>query len=203
MIAIIDYGMGNVHSIANMLTHLNIESCITKDADEILSSSHLVLPGVGAFDQAMNALESLGLVEVIHQFHQTKKPILGICLGMQLLGKSSEEGVQPGLGLISFTNKRFTPDQLWSLRTPHMGWNEVSIVKDIPISQKLIPNSRFYFVHSFYATDIASSDVLLTCDYGITFAAGVHKDNVYGVQFHPEKSHAFGMALLEAFAEVV
>jgi imidazole glycerol-phosphate synthase subunit HisH len=202
MIAIIDYGMGNVHSIANMFTHLNIDSFITKDAQQILEASHLVLPGVGAFDQAMTALEALGLIEVIHQFHHRKKPILGICLGMQLLGTSSEEGVKPGLGLISFKNIRFSAAQLKSLRIPHMGWNEVSIVQDHLVTQSMLPQSRFYFVHSYYAGDIDESDVLLTCEYGHTFAAAVHKDNVYGVQFHPEKSHAFGMALLQAFAEV-
>jgi glutamine amidotransferase len=121
---------------------------------------------------------------------------------MQLLGTSSEEGVKPGLGLISFKNIRFSTAQLKSLRIPHMGWNEVSIVQDHVVTQSLLPQSRFYFVHSYYAGDIDDSNVLLTCEYGQPFAAAVHKDNVYGVQFHPEKSHAFGMALLQAFAEV-
>ena len=202
MIAIIDYGMGNVHSIANMLTHLNIDSLITKDASEIRAASHLILPGVGSFDQAMHSLEELGLIDVIHQFHATNKPILGICLGMQLLGQSSEEGTKAGLGLIPFHNKRFSFTDSTKYRIPHMGWNTVTITSSNALTRALLDPSRFYFVHSYYAADIDDSFVMLTCDYGISFAAAVHKNNVYGVQFHPEKSHAFGMALLQAFAEV-
>jgi glutamine amidotransferase len=202
MIAIIDYGMGNVHSIANMLDHLGIDSIITSNEEDILDASHLILPGVGAFDQAMQALEALGLISVINKFHETQKPMLGICLGMQLLGESSEEGLKPGLGLIPFVNKRFTSEDCGTLRIPHMGWNQVEIKANNQITQNLLADSRFYFVHSYYASGVAEEHIMLTTNYGIDFVSAVTKDNVFGVQFHPEKSHAFGMALLEAFAKV-
>jgi len=202
MIAIIDYGMGNVHSIANMFDHLGFDTIITSNEADILNATHLILPGVGAFDQAMKSLKTLGLISVIHQFHATHKPILGICLGMQLLGEASEEGVLPGLGLIPFVNKRFTPKDCGSLRIPHMGWNNIDIKQTNQITENLLENSRFYFVHSYYASGVAKEHVMLTTNYGIDFVSAVAKDNVYGVQFHPEKSHVFGMALLEAFARM-
>lgn len=202
MIAIIDYGMGNVASIYNMLDHLNIDAVITSDPDTILESSHLILPGVGAFDHAMEILVTSKLDQTIKSFADSGRPVLGICLGMQLLGKSSEEGQREGLGLIPFSNKRFPKEQLGSLRIPHMGWNRVNIIDNNSISEELRPDSRFYFVHSYYAADVPKQYQWLEADYGIKFTAAVKKDNIYGTQFHPEKSHLFGMALLQAFAEV-
>ena len=202
MIAIIDYGMGNVASIYNMLDHLNIDAVITSDPTTILEASHLILPGVGAFDHAMEILGKTKLDQTIKAFAASGKPVLGICLGMQLLGLTSEEGNLEGLGLIPFTNKRFPKDQLGNLRIPHMGWNTVKVIDNNSISQQLRPDSRFYFVHSYYAADVPSEYQWLVADYGIPFTAAVKKENIYGTQFHPEKSHVFGMNLLQAFAEV-
>lgn len=202
MIAIIDYGMGNVQSIANMLDHLSLDAVITSNIEKISNASHLILPGVGAFDQAMTLLEELNLIPVIHQFATTGKPILGICLGMQLLGDGSEEGIKPGLSLIPFTNRRFTRQLVGDLRVPHMGWNSVTIQSDNLITKGLMADSRFYFVHSYFASDVKSEHVMLQSNYGFDFASAVCKGNIFGVQFHPEKSHAYGMALLEAFAKV-
>lgn len=202
MIAIIDYGMGNVASIYNMLDHLNIDAVITSDPTAILEASHLILPGVGAFDHAMEILVTSKLDQTIKAFASTGKPVLGICLGMQLLGLSSEEGQQEGLGLIPFSNKRFPKDQLGELRIPHMGWNQVTVIDNNFISQQLRPDSRFYFVHSYFAAEVPNEYQWLEADYGIKFTAAVKKDNIFGTQFHPEKSHVFGMNLLQAFAEV-
>jgi imidazole glycerol-phosphate synthase subunit HisH len=202
MIAIIDYGMGNVASIYNMLDHLNIDAVITSDPTTILEASHLILPGVGAFDHAMEILVATKLDQTIKAFATTGKPLLGICLGMQLLGVSSEEGQREGLGLIPFLNKRFPKDQLGDSRIPHMGWNTVKVIDHNSISQQLRPESRFYFVHSYYAANVPNEYQWLESEYGIPFTAAVRKDNIFGTQFHPEKSHLFGMALLQAFAEV-
>jgi imidazole glycerol-phosphate synthase subunit HisH len=202
MIAIIDYGMGNVASIYNMLDHLNIDAVITSDPTTILEASHLILPGVGAFDHAMEILVATKLDQTIKAFATTGKPLLGICLGMQLLGVSSEEGQREGLGLIPFLNKRFPKEQLGGLRIPHMGWNTVKVIDHNSISQQLRNESRFYFVHSYYAANVPSEYQWLEAEYGIPFTAAVRKDNIFGTQFHPEKSHLFGMALLQAFAEV-
>lgn len=201
MIAIIDYGLGNLGSIANMLKVIGEKSVITSDKKEIEAADKIILPGVGAFDAGMSRLKEAGLVELLKtQALETKKPVLGICLGMQLLGRKSEEGSLPGLGLIPFDNLRFHLDDT-ELKVPHMGWDIVSFQQNNPLLEGLLGTQRYYFVHSFYAKCDSPDNVLMTCDYGHEFAAAVVSGNIYGVQFHPEKSHDFGMALLTNFVK--
>ena len=199
MVAIIDYGLGNLGSIANMLKVIGEKSVITADKDKIAQADRMILPGVGAFDAGMSKLTETGLVDFIkQQAVEDKKPVLGICLGMQLLGRKSEEGNLPGLGLIPFDTVRFQLDDT-ELKVPHMGWDIVEFKKDCPLIEGLTGRQRYYFVHSYHAKCDSNENVLMTCDYGYEFACAVVRDNIYGVQFHPEKSHDFGMALLENF----
>ena len=201
MIAIIDYGLGNLGSIANMLKIIGEKNIITDDIDTILSADKVILPGVGAFDAGMKNLNEKGLSEAIKKIAlEDKKPVLGICLGMQLLGEKSEEGNLEGLGLIPFTNRRFEFPENTELKIPHMGWDIVRFKQTGPVD-KLDGQQRYYFVHSYYAVCSNEENVLMTCDYGYEFAAAVVRENVLGVQFHPEKSHNFGMALLENFVK--
>lgn len=209
MIAILNYGLGNLGSIKNMLKVIGEKSVITDDAEIIHKADKMILPGVGAFDAGMTNLEAKGLVKIIKEETATGKPILGICLGMQLLGRKSEEGQKPGLGLIPFDNKKFNfddakiPEDIRSmLKIPHMGWDIVEFEKkDNPLVKNIDGQQRYYFVHTYHAVCDNSENVLMTCDYGYKFAASVFRDNIYGVQFHPEKSHDFGMRILENFAK--
>lgn len=201
MIAIIDYGLGNLGSISNMLKVIGEKTKVTSDREIIERADGIILPGVGAFDSGMEELKNLGLVEVIKSEAKKDKPILGICLGMQLLGVRSEEGVLPGLSLIPFECKKFRCENN-SLKVPHMGWDIVDFKMQHPILNGLEGQQRFYFVHSFYALCDEEENVLMTCNYGHVFAAAVAKGNVVGVQFHPEKSHDFGMALLGNFVNM-
>ena len=201
MIAILDYGLGNLGSISNMLKVIGEKSKITNDVEFIRKSDGIILPGVGAFDAGMSKLNESGLTDVIKEEAGKGKPILGICLGMQLLGNRSEEGSMPGLSLIPFECKKFNfVDK--SLKIPHMGWDIVDFRKQHPLLEGLTGQQRYYFVHSYYAVCENSDNVLMTCDYGIEFACSVVKDNVIGVQFHPEKSHDFGLALLTNFVKI-
>ena len=199
MVAIIDCGLGNLGSIANMLDVIGVRSTITDSEKEIDSADHIILPGVGSFDTGMSNLQIKGLDEVIKNQAIAGKPILGICLGMQLLGRGSEEGALPGLGLIPFDNVKFSFEQDSNLKIPHMGWNVVEFKKDIPLLEGIDGRQRYYFVHSYHAVCDRDENVMMTCDYGYNFAAAVCKDNVYGVQFHPEKSHSFGMKIFDNF----
>ena len=201
MIAILDYGLGNLGSISNMLKVIGEKSKITNDVEIIRKSDGIILPGVGAFDAGMSKLNESGLTDVIKEEAGKGKPILGICLGMQLLGNRSEEGSMSGLSLIPFECKKFNfVDK--SLKIPHMGWDIVDFRKQHPLLEGLTGQQRYYFVHSYYAVCENSDNVLMTCDYGIEFACSVVKDNVMGVQFHPEKSHDFGLALLTNFVNI-
>lgn len=204
MVAIIDYGLGNLGSIANMLKVIGEKSVITSDAKEIQNANRLILPGVGSFNAGMGQLEGRELIPVIQEEAKKGKPILGICLGMQLLGRRSEEGEKPGLGLIPFDSVRFHFDNVdeslkKQLKIPHMGWDIVTMKQNRPLVQGIDGTQRYYFVHAYHAVCDTLENVLMTCDYGYEFAASVCKDNVYGVQFHPEKSHDFGMKILENF----
>jgi len=201
MVAIIDYGLGNLGSIANMLKVIGEKSVITADKEKIVAAERIILPGVGAFDAGMQKLNETGLVEFIReQAIVNKKPLLGICLGMQMLGRKSEEGSLPGLGLIPFDTVKFKLDET-QLKVPHMGWDIVEFKKHNPLIDGLDGRQRYYFVHSYHAKCDSMENVLMTCDYGYEFACAVVRDNIYGVQFHPEKSHDFGMALLENFVK--
>lgn len=202
MIAVIDYGLGNLGSIANMLKAIGEKCVITNDGGILQSADKLILPGVGAFDAGMDRIDKYRLADVIkYQAVERKKPLLGICLGMQLLGRKSEEGNRQGLGLIPFESRRFQFEEKLNLKIPHMGWDIVNFKQKNPILDGLYGTQRYYFVHSFHAVCDDSIYQLMSCDYGYEFAAAVVKDNVIGVQFHPEKSHDFGMALLKNFAE--
>lgn len=205
MIAVIDYGMGNVGSIINLFRKIGIESILTHDIDQIENADKIILPGVGAFDRGMSSLNERGLTLAIKKHAlEKKKPLLGICLGMQLLGRCSEEGTENGLGLIPFDNKRFNFLDKNELKIPHMGWDiVVNTLKEDPLIEKLEPLQRYYFVHSYHAVCDHEDNILMRCEYGYSFAAAVKSGNIYGVQFHPEKSHKYGMALLENFARRV
>lgn len=198
----IDYGIGNVCSIINMLKKIGVESKLANSQSDIECADKIILPGVGAFDTGMQKLKKSGLINSIMTHAVTNnKPILGICLGMQMLGIGSEEGTEKGLGLIPFETIRFKLEDKKDLKIPHMGWDIVSMeLRDDPILHDLDSEQRYYFVHSYHAICKDSENILMKCDYGYPFAAAVKKDKVYGVQFHPEKSHKFGMALLENFA---
>ena len=199
MIAILDYDMGNVASIKNMLEYIGFDATITSDHNKLNEASHLILPGVGSFDQGMKNLHSNNLVQFLRQ---TKKPLLGICLGMQLLGIDSEEGSEKGLKLIPFNNVKFKFSNK-ELKVPHMGWNTIQVMDESNYLLKgMTSNDRFYFVHSYYADPIDEKISILSTNYGFDFTSGVNHKNFYGVQFHPEKSHLFGMKLLKNFGEI-
>ena len=198
MITIIDYGMGNIGSIVNMLKKIGVKSQTTKSPTELLQAEKIILPGVGDFDNAMGKLNELGLSETIRQKAELGTPILGICLGMQLLGTSSDEGLLPGLDLIPAHIRKF--QIMGKLRVPHMGWNRV-----IPLDKEMyneLEENKFYFVHSYYFDADDEKDVAGTTDYGICFTSSVRRKNVYGAQFHPEKSHKYGMQFLRNFNEI-
>lgn len=199
MIAIVDYGLGNLYSIQNMLKHIEIDSVITADKEKIKAADKLILPGVGKFDEGMKNLQESGLDTVIKDEAATGKAILGICLGMQLLGKASEEGERGGLGLIDFKTVLFRLEKESGLKIPHMGWERVKF-KDSPLMSGTDDKQRYYFVHSYHAKCEKEDTVIISCVYGYEFAAGVRNGRIYGVQFHPEKSHKYGMKLLENFA---
>ena len=201
MVAIINYGLGNLGSIANMLKVIGVKNIITADPEKIENADRIILPGVGAFDAGMSKLNELGLADLIKRNAGTGKPILGICLGMQLLGNTSEEGKLPGLSLIDCECKRFDIPVELNLKVPHMGWDIVEFKKKVPLLDGIEGRQRYYFVHSYHVVCKNYEDVMMTCDYGYEFACAVNNKNVYGVQFHPEKSHDFGMRLLENFVK--
>ncbi len=204
MILIIDYDMGNIASIKNMLHRVGCDDVmISGDRADFPMADKFILPGVGAFDQGVKNLKDKGLFDAVAEYAlEKKKPVMGICLGMQLLGNKSEEGTMSGLGLIPFDTVRF--DLGSEYKVPHMGWDEVNIIKkESPIVAGTDEETqRYYFVHSFHAKCEDESNMLMTCNYGYEFPAAVIKDNVYGFQFHPEKSHRFGMKLFENFVSI-
>ncbi len=204
MITIVDYQMGNPASIRNMLRKAGVGATITSDPVQISRASKLILGGVGAFDAGMSNIERLGLVKPLNEaVCERGVPILGICLGMQLMTRSSEEGARPGLGWVAAHTVRFDQGRHPGLRVPHMGWNLVVPARSSPLIEALGDEPRFYFVHGYYVACEDRSDVLLSCTYADPFDAAFARGSIYGVQFHPEKSHRYGMALLRNFAERV
>ncbi len=202
-ITIIDYGIGNLGSIQNMLKKLGADSIVASDASAIKGATKLILPGVGAFDAGMSQLNASGLRAALDvAVLERKLPVAGICLGMQMMTEGSEEGQLPGLGWVPARTTRFVPAAGETLKIPHMGWNVVNKVKGSPVLDFLDSESRFYFVHSYHVRCRDREDALLTTQYGsITFDAAFELNNILGFQFHPEKSHRFGMALLKGFLE--
>jgi glutamine amidotransferase len=206
MIVVIDYGMGNIGSVLNMLKKIGAEAAISPRPEDILAADKLILPGVGAFDTGMIRLEERGLVSVLRKkVIEERAPLLGICLGMQLLSKSSEEGRLPGLGFLEARTVKFRfgegpPGE--KFRIPQMGWNRVEVRGADPLFRDMYPEPRFYFVHSYHVVCAEERDIIAVTRYGYEFASAVRRDNIAGVQFHPEKSHKFGMRLLKNFAEI-
>jgi len=200
MIGIIDYGMGNVGSIHNMLKRIGSESIICSKSDEVKNCRKIILPGVGSFDYAINKLRSTGLFECIKDKVKSGTPFLGICLGMQILGTKSEEGKLRGLNLIPGDIIKFPSSH--ELRVPHMGWNKVDFSEN-DLSKNLIHKNKFYFVHRYFFVPRKPSHSAGNTTYGLKFSSFINKDNIYGVQFHPEKSHKYGMLLLENFKNLV
>lgn len=202
MITIIDYGMGNLGSIQNMLKRIGAAAMISSNINDIQQAEKILLPGVGAFDAAIQRIDELGLREVlIKKANVDKVPFLGICLGMQLLTKSSEEGLLLGLGLIDADTQKFKFDNN-ALKIPHMGWNFVHHRNDSTLTEGFTEEFRFYFVHSYFVKCHNLNDVVMQTEYGGRFDSIVQRDNVYGAQFHPEKSHKYGMKLLENFSKI-
>ena len=201
MITIIDYGMGNIGSIENMIKKLGFKSLITSDPKIISRSSKIILPGVGSFDEGMKNLSKLKIVAALKEANKKGAKILGICLGMQLLTKSSEEGELAGLGFINAKTIKFKLSK--DHKIPHMGWNYVDIKSKNKLTLDLIQKSRFYFVHSYHVVCEDKSNVMMVTNYGVEFTSAIVKNNVFGVQFHPEKSHKFGLKLMENFIKNV
>ena len=204
MIGIVNYGSGNIEAIANIYKRLNIEHQIISRPTDLKIADKLILPGVGAFDATMQQLIESGLkTELDHLVLNEKKPILGICVGMQIMALSSEEGTLPGLGWVNGNVKKF--DLKWFKQKPylpHMGWNNIAPQVAHPLLQNIDDELGFYFVHSYFFECNHAEDTLAATDYGINFTSAVHNNHIYGVQFHPEKSHANGIQLLENFAKL-
>jgi glutamine amidotransferase len=203
MIAIVNYGVGNLASVKNMLKKAGYESELVSNAEAIERATKIILPGIGAFDHCMTEFNNSGLREAVTQKTlKDKTPLLGICVGLQMLMENSEEGVEPGLGWIAGKTVKFKKEKLGDLKIPHMGWTSVQVAKKTALTEGLGDQPRFYFVHSYYVQPDDKTDEMLTAHYGYEFTAAVNRDNIYGAQFHPEKSHKYGMKILENFARL-
>lgn len=203
MISVVDYGVCNLGSMLNMLRKVGARAELVSSAEEIERAGKIILPGVGAFDHGIAALRERGLFEPLRKKAlQDRVPLLGVCLGMQMLGRGSEEGSTPGLGLIEADSRRFRFAHDSGHKVPHMGWSLLAKRGECPLQDGLDGATRFYFCHSYHMVCSDPADVMAKASYGHEFVAMVRHDNVYGVQFHPEKSHRFGMALLHNFAGI-
>jgi len=204
MITIINYGLGNIKAFGNVYKRLNMPFSIAENAIDLENASKLLLPGVGAFDHAMTLLNQSGMREILDELVLERNVhVMGICVGMQILAPSSEEGKMPGLGWIDGEVKRFDTSKLTSKpHLPHMGWNNIDPIGNNNLFNNLDKESRFYFLHSYYFECHNKDDVIAVTDYGGEFASAVNVGNIYGVQFHPEKSHQWGIQLLKNFGEL-
>jgi len=198
LIALIDYGMGNLGSVEKALQYVGCATVITSSPQQLEEARGIVLPGVGAFDDCMQGLRERGLVEPLRELMAAGKPYLGICLGLQMLFERSEEGQEPGLGIFPGKVARFDHD----LKIPQIGWNQVWPNQPVPHLADISPGSWFYFVHSYYVKPADESIVATTTEYGYEFCSAVYRDNIFACQFHPEKSQAAGLKLLENFKQL-
>jgi len=204
MITIIDYGLGNIRAFINVYDRLNIETKVAKTAEDIAGSTKIILPGVGSFDYAMSLLNHSGMRDELEkQVFDNKIPIMGICVGMQILARSSDEGQLPGLGWIDGNVRLFDSTTIpYKTRLPHMGWNSINPRNSIGLLNGFNNESKFYFLHSYYFECENKDHIIATTDYGMKYASAVKKDNIWGVQFHPEKSHGNGVRLLQNFSNL-
>ncbi len=204
MISIVDYGLGNLKAFANIYKRLNIEAEFVKTPEHLNSASKIILPGVGAFDHAMEVLNKSGMREKLDELVLQKKvPVLGICVGMQMLGKRSDEGELKGLGWIDGEIKKFDTQAIKQKPLlPHMGWNDVYPTSNNQLFNELENDAIFYFLHSYYFSCNTIQDEIARSEYGIEYTCAVNHENIYGVQFHPEKSHQYGIQLLKNFANI-
>lgn len=204
MIGIIDYGLGNINAFLNIYKRLHVAAKRLRTPEEFEGVQKLILPGVGAFDHAMDSFNNSGISEIIQKkVLEEKIPLMGICVGMQMLANSSDEGKLPGLGWVKGHVKRFDESKIpFVTHLPHMGWNDVEVDTQNCIFQDFPSAPKFYFLHSYYFECENDEDSIAQADYGVTFTCAVKKANVYGVQFHPEKSHYFGVKLLENFSKI-
>ena len=204
MITIVDYGLGNIRAFLNVYRRLNIEARTASTAADLRTATKVILPGVGAFDHAMDRLNQSGMRETLDDLALRQRvPILGVCVGMQILGRDSDEGDRPGLGWIQGRVRALTSlTKAAALPVPHMGWNDVRPEPENRLFTQLVDKARFYFLHSYYFQCDRSGDAIAMADYGGPFACAVNAGNVFGVQFHPEKSHHYGATLLKNFAEI-
>jgi glutamine amidotransferase len=204
MIVIVDYGLGNIAAFVNVFKKLDIPVKVARKESDFGEATKIILPGVGAFDYAMTRLQESGMRPKLDYFAREKRmPLIGICVGMQILANSSEEGILPGLGYIDGVNKKFDTKNLnHKTRLPHMGWNNVKPLKSNGLFESIEIEPVFYFLHSYYMHCNHPSDAIATADYGGEFVCAVNSGNIYGVQFHPEKSHANGIQLLKNFANL-
>jgi glutamine amidotransferase len=202
VIAVVNYGVGNVGSIFSMLRKIGVTAVEASTPDDVVNAERILLPGVGAFDHGMSMLAERELIDPLRDQVRRGTPLLGICLGMQLLAEASEEGTLAGLGVIGGSSVRFRSESAKPVKVPHMGWNEISITRTSPLTVGLEERPRFYFVHSYHLRVSDNTEVLATAQHGIEFAAIIRRENVWGAQFHPEKSHRFGMRLLANFSQV-
>lgn len=201
MISIIDYGLGNIRAFSNVYERLNIKIKVAKTNDDLQDASKIILPGVGAFDHAMNLLNKSGMREKLDELVLDKEiPVIGICVGMQIMAKASEEGKLPGLGWFDAEVKKFNTSILaHKPHLPHMGWNNVNVDKDEALFYSLEDKPKFYFLHSYYFNCNSSSKEIASAEYGQNFTCAVKSKNIYGIQFHPEKSHHNGVQILKNF----
>lgn len=202
-ITIIDYGMGNLNSVKKAINRLRVESVVSSEPKVVRESEKIILPGVGHFGKAMENLAKMNLLEPLHEaVLEKKKPILGICLGMQLLAKTSEEGDAEGLGWLEAKVVRFDVSDKLKFKVPHMGWNQIRFNKQSALTENIADNSEFYFVHSYHIKLETRADSLSETDFDYSFSSAVEKENIFGVQFHPEKSHDAGAQMLKNFVEL-